>query len=171
MDKPETKRRIAGLIERITALRAQCLAFEKAHADAVRAAAPGYRRSARNLLHYLALRQHDLRDLQEELSQLGLSSLGRLEAHTMATLDAVLKTLHRLADRPSPAIGSQDTPVDFVSGPETLRRHAESLLGAGARKAPGADHGDHADRGGVRSGGDPQPDGSGHERHADQLRP
>ena len=136
MDKPETKRRIAGLIERITALRAQCLAFEKAHADAVRAAAPGYRRSARNLLHYLALRQHDLRDLQEELSQLGLSSLGRLEAHTMATLDAVLKTLHRLADRPSPAIGSQDTPVDFVSGPETLRRHAESLLGPEPEKHP-----------------------------------
>ncbi|MCG8512452.1 MAG: pyruvate kinase, partial [Rhodospirillales bacterium] len=136
MDRPETLKKINRLIDSVTALRAQCLAHEKAHADAADAAAPGYRDSARNLLHYLALRQHDLRGLQEELSSLGLSSLGRLEAHTMATLNAVLKTLHRLADRPSPDIDDGDTPVDFVSGPAALREHAERLLGPEPAKHP-----------------------------------
>ena len=129
MDEPSTLKEIDRLIASVTALREQCLAYEKAHADDVAAAAPDYRKSARNLLHYLALRQHDLRSLQEELSAFGLSSLGRLEAHTMATLDAVLKTLHRLADRPEPEIGKDDEPVDFVSGPEALREHAKLLLG------------------------------------------
>lgn len=32
-----------------------------------------------NLLAYLALRQHNLEDLQKELAEKGLSSLGRLE--------------------------------------------------------------------------------------------
>lgn len=45
--------------------------------------------SARNLVHYWAIRQHDLRDLQPRLAALGLSSLGRSESHVEATLLAV----------------------------------------------------------------------------------
>src|SRR5450432_111323 len=41
--------------------------------------------SARNLLHYVAFRRHDVRDLQGQLSALGLSSLGRSEACNLAT--------------------------------------------------------------------------------------
>ena len=73
--------------------------MERGFADQIAAAAPEAEASARNLLHYLALRQQDLRDLQPQLSWLGLSSLGRLEAHTLAGLDAVLAALHKLANR------------------------------------------------------------------------
>ncbi|HUG40830.1 MAG TPA: pyruvate kinase, partial [Longimicrobiales bacterium] len=52
--------------------------------------------SARNLLYYLTLRSHDLRDLQERLSRHGLSSLGRAEAHVLWTLESVLGVLRRL---------------------------------------------------------------------------
>jgi pyruvate kinase len=41
---------------------------------------PSYRNSARNLIHYLSLRQRDVRELQRNLAALGLSSLGVLEA-------------------------------------------------------------------------------------------
>ena len=58
---------------------------------------PSYRKSALNLIHYLALRRQDIRTLQEELAALGLSSLGRTEAHVMSTLNAVLVALHHLA--------------------------------------------------------------------------
>lgn len=44
-----------------------------------------FRFSALNLAFYLAIRCHDLRPLQEKLLLLGLSSLGRSEARTMAT--------------------------------------------------------------------------------------
>ena len=46
--------------------------------------------SGENLLHYLALRDQDLRSLQLRLYRLGLSSLGRAEPHVLASVDAVL---------------------------------------------------------------------------------
>jgi pyruvate kinase len=49
--------------------------------------------SAGNLLHYLALRRHDIRDLQERLAALGLSSLGRTEAHTLGAVRTVVDVL------------------------------------------------------------------------------
>lgn len=47
----------------------------------------------RNLLHYLALRRHDLRALQSRLAAFGLSSLGRIESSVPAGLDAVIAIL------------------------------------------------------------------------------
>src|SRR6266496_5460712 len=43
-----------------------------------------------NLLCYLALREHDLSDLQLRLAEQGLSSLGRLEGQVMVTLEKVM---------------------------------------------------------------------------------
>ena len=71
----------------------RCLAIEESLQDETAQVAPGYQPSARNLVHYLALRQHDVRELQRELSRLGLSSLGWLEGHTLAALDAVIVAL------------------------------------------------------------------------------
>ena len=53
--------------------------------------------SAKNLAHYLAFRRTDSRALQEGLSSLGLSSLGRCESHVMPAIDSVLATLARIA--------------------------------------------------------------------------
>ena len=44
-----------------------------------------------NLLAYLALRRHNLEDLQMELAEKGLSSLGRLEGQVLITIEQVLK--------------------------------------------------------------------------------
>ena len=56
--------------------------------------------SARNLLQYLALRRHDLREMQDLLVALGVSSLGRCEGHVQATVDAVIDALTALRDAP-----------------------------------------------------------------------
>lgn len=56
-----------------------------------------FRPSVENLALYLALRKVDLTDEQEALTELGLSSLGRAEAHVLATLDAVIAALAALA--------------------------------------------------------------------------
>jgi pyruvate kinase len=89
---------------------------------------PAWRKSASNLLHYLALRQHDIRLLQDNLAVLGLSSLGRSESHVLNTVDAVLKILSQLAGL------SVDLPVrseypSFNQGKELLFAHTEALLG------------------------------------------
>jgi pyruvate kinase len=55
---------------------------------------PEFLDSARNLIHYVALRQIDLRDLQGQLTDLGLSSLGSAEQHVLASVRTVQKALH-----------------------------------------------------------------------------
>jgi pyruvate kinase len=70
------------------------VALEKELRPSLRRVAPNRRPSARNLVHYIALRQHDLRDLQGRLAQRGLSSLGRSESCVMASLLEVSARTH-----------------------------------------------------------------------------
>lgn len=92
--------------------------------------APGNRCSAINLIHYWALRQCDLRDLQHRLAELGLSSLGRSEAHVQATLRSVSVAIsalrgHGWQPHGAAAVSAQD-------GANLLARNADTLLGPGA---------------------------------------
>lgn len=57
-----------------------------------------YKVSAQNLADYMAFRQNDMRHLQEELIPWGVSSLGRLEADVLGTLNSVCKTLSLVTD-------------------------------------------------------------------------
>jgi len=109
-------------------LRAHCLATEAALKEEIEQVAPASQPSARNLAHYLALRQHDVRELQRELSRLGLSSLGRLEGHTLAAIDAVILALRNLEGATHPPLEGEP-PVDFEAGTKILAQHASELLG------------------------------------------
>jgi pyruvate kinase len=75
------------------------------------------------------LRQRDIRPLQDELSNLGLSSLGRSEGHVLATVESLLKILNRLAEVPAPAATDTIRYVDFAEGAELLEGHTQTLLG------------------------------------------
>ncbi|MBW8370726.1 MAG: pyruvate kinase [Thiobacillus sp.] len=88
-----------------------------------------YRDSARNLLHYLALRRHDLRPLQLRLAALGLSSLGRAESHVLSTVDEVLGVLHRLVQRAWQPASQNTAVIDFAHGERLLAEHTDALLG------------------------------------------
>lgn len=125
---------LASVLGELLAIRADIVAspagaqplYSGVHAD--------HRMSARNLMHYLALRRRDLRPLQRRLATLGLSSLGRAESNVLASVDAVLRVLHRLARRewhPSPRA---EPAIDFDQGTAHLAAHAEALLG---RAVPG----------------------------------
>ena len=118
----------AALRDAIAHLRDAALAFEQAHAARI-ATLPAQRQiSARNLLHYLAVRQADLRPLQLQLARLGLSSLGSLETHVLAALDAVLDRLDDLLGQPHPPRG--DAACSFAQGAQLLQRNAAALLGS-----------------------------------------
>ncbi|MBE0548160.1 MAG: pyruvate kinase [Rubrivivax sp.] len=120
-----------GLIRELWDLRKSMLDNQARVEPWRRQADASHAASAVNLAHYLALRRHDLRQLQERLARMGLSSLGRAETHVMANLDKVLGILHRLTGRPWSAL-SHEEPTGFNSGPERLERHAQALFG----KAP-----------------------------------
>jgi pyruvate kinase len=114
------------LIKRLSEIRLALAESESAFDTRVDRIDPTYLKSARNLAHYIALRHRDIRPLQEELAQLGLSSLGRAEAHVMATLDAVLAAVHGLAGRTWQRLPRA---LDFPEGNRLLREHTEALLG------------------------------------------
>jgi pyruvate kinase len=108
-------------------LRAQLLAMEGALSSALSAVHPDNLPSARNLAHYLALRQYDIRDLQLRLARVGLSSLGRSESHVLVTLDRIIAMLALARGNPIPQIDA--SPVGFRHGERILRRNARDLLG------------------------------------------
>ncbi len=78
-----------------------------------------------NLARYLALRQHDLRDLQLELAALGLSSLGRCESRVLETLDAVIATLAATQGLSHKGPSYEE----FYAGDMALEQHTEALFG------------------------------------------
>ena len=81
--------KIAQAAERLQDIFERCRANESRFAAALSAVHPEYRESALNLVHYLALRESDIRELQESLANLGLSSLGRAERDVLASLQVV----------------------------------------------------------------------------------
>src|SRR5215467_1509312 len=83
-------------------LRRAALVAEQEFGAELDLVAPSMRESAFNLVHYLAVRRHDVRELQIELARLGLSSLGRIEAHVLASLQAVLRVIQTLRGEPVP---------------------------------------------------------------------
>jgi len=85
--------------------------------------------SAKNLIHYLAVRRCDIRDLQIELSYLGLSSLGRLEAHVMAGLKSVLYALNCMSESRLETNKEFFQYVHFKEGDDQLKEHTEILFG------------------------------------------
>jgi pyruvate kinase len=117
------------LIEELARLRGDILAECEAVEERLEPIHPNFRHSARNLLHYLALRRHDLRPLQLRLAALGLSSLGRAEANVLATLDAVLAALHGLAGRGGQASAATFPQLDQATGQRLLAEHTETLFG------------------------------------------
>lgn len=77
--------------------------------------AADYRSSARNIVHYWALRQIDMRAVQRRLAAFGLSSLGHSESHVQATIrlvrsaaSAMLGNLGNPRRRPSPVAREAD---------------------------------------------------------------
>lgn len=104
----------------------------------IAAVADQHRHSARNLVHYVAVRRHDLRPLQESMSAHGLSSLGRMESIVYSWIETVIETVDALAE------GRTRHPIwgDLAGGVRTLTRNRDRLLG---RVHPGGGHDATAD--------------------------
>ena len=134
MTPEQTRARAERLIPIIAEVRARALALEKQYSNTTDAIDPDYEVSERNLLHYLALRQVDMRSTQQELAALGLTSLGGSESHTLSSLDAVLCALHSLAGQAWEPDDLHVSPVDIRTGPMMLDHHSELLLGSPAGK-------------------------------------
>jgi pyruvate kinase len=107
----------------LTGLRSEMLGTETLAFDGMAGLPEPSQASARNLLHYLALRRHDLRGLQGKLESLGLSTLEGAESRALQNVDAILGILQRL-DAAAPWHGSASN-----AGRALLDAHTDTLFG------------------------------------------
>jgi pyruvate kinase len=89
----------------------------------------GFSNSAYNLAHYLAMRQFDLRHLQDRLAHVGLSSLGRAEASVLPTFDAMIDLLRRATDKKYLPDANKPPEHGFNRGSQLLEQHCLELFG------------------------------------------
>jgi pyruvate kinase len=88
-----------------------------------------------NLSHYIALREHDLTDLQYRLAARGLSSLGRSEGHVALALDTLIATLKRLTGETG---ASYPARASAMAGAAELEAEADRLFGKRQKGGPRA---------------------------------
>ena len=119
------------LLEQLDGLRDSVARAAPADLDVLSMIHPSHRLSACNLLHYLALRRHEIRPFQEELAELGVSSLGRAESHVSAALLAVRRVLQHLSGAAPTSLPA--SALSFFEGRKLLAHFATRLLG---RKPP-----------------------------------
>lgn len=117
---------LASLIAELSSLRDGALALEARYTSLINDCMPPQQLSARNLLHYLSVRQKDIRPLQQQLLSSGLSSLGTMESHTLAHLNAVLNMLQNGVTEPPSGLAA---PVDVTQGAALLAQRTQALLG------------------------------------------
>jgi pyruvate kinase len=123
--------------ERLAELERALLELESEMSPAIEAVPSTHRESAKNLVHYVALRQRDLRVLQAQLAQRGLSSLGRSESCVMGGLLQVSAraqeslAVHEQGTRAELDRVAERCRVAFSwdSAQESLHRHTIDLFG------------------------------------------
>ena len=120
---------IQSIISRLHPIRLEVLQAEQHFRKELDHVYSGNLQSARNLVHYLSLRRHDIRELQQDLGRLALTSLGRLESHVLATLDALMALLHKLAGQSWEEPAIEETFAEFDSGSALLEKHTVESLG------------------------------------------
>ena len=127
--KTRTEDPFEELIRKLESLRDDVIRYADSHSELLEALPENRRASARNLLHYLALRKHDIRPLQEQLALVGLSSIGRAESNVQATLDSVIQNLGVLSGHQRPGDEKSDVYAEFQELSGRLDENTVRLLG------------------------------------------
>jgi len=121
---------VAKLIKAVLAIHTEILRQEAAAEGIIAQVDPLYRESARNFIRYLALRTFNLKDVQEQLSCLGLSSIGHSERYTLANIENILYYLHLVqGDTFSPRYFPGQHPINYFTSQQLLNTHTNRLFG------------------------------------------
>ena len=118
--------KIDKLIEQLDGILEEIESAEMLNSGAISSATSSYEKSARNLVHYNALRTHDIRGIQKKLKNYGMSRLANSQGHVKASLLMTRYLLNCLLGR---------TPVHNKSGlsiktaRSLLARNTKALLG------------------------------------------
>ena len=87
---------IEGVLQKLEQVLDAINKTELSHAHLLQNIHPNYTYAARNFIHYLSFRCFDLRQEQEILSAIGVSSLGNIESHVKPSVENVIYLLKSL---------------------------------------------------------------------------
>lgn len=93
---------------------------------------PIYKKSAQNLVHYLAFRSFDIASLQEELRDLSLPSLSNIEPHVMRSITSISNIIQKLNDKE--ITQKQKGIVSIKKSKKLLNRNTKYLFGYKSKK-------------------------------------
>jgi pyruvate kinase len=119
-------REINELIDQVSRLRDSAKEYTERYRTEIENAHAKNQVSAVNLAHYLGIRNHDLRALQESLHGLGVSTLVGTESHALAGLESVSKVLHGLKGT---AYRNRKVLISADKGHKQIRKNTNRLLG------------------------------------------
>ena len=118
-----------ALITRLDVLLEDLELAEAEHGDVIGAVARQHHRGAVNLVHYTRLRRHDLRELQNDLLDIGATSLATTEAHVRAKVRAARNVLAALRGDAGPwDLQAIDDALD--EGDEILDANSHAIFGS-----------------------------------------
>jgi pyruvate kinase len=128
--KAMTNTTIPYLIDNLLQIREATLEEEHKYEDLIQNIHPNHQLSARNFIRYLKLRTFDLREVQDQLCNLGLSSFGHSERYALANLENILHflTLHEQAEKAT-LYALDERPLNFFKSREILQNNTKRLLG------------------------------------------
>ena len=121
------KKKLSQLLEQLEEIKEQAVQFEIKYYKELEKVHPSNLKSAKNLIHYLALRNQDIREIQNALWQLGISRLGRAESHVMASIISVQNILQGILNELP--IEFEKPEINFNKGRKILKANTSSLLG------------------------------------------
>ncbi|MFC2148502.1 pyruvate kinase, partial [Bacteroidota bacterium] len=118
---------IRWLIGEISSIVERLQHFEAKYSAELSEVHPNFIKSARNLIHYRALRKEDIRPIQKKLANLGLSRLDKPESHVMASLLASKAILEGFLN--NEPIKKHKAELTFKKSNRISKSNAKSLLG------------------------------------------
>jgi pyruvate kinase len=139
MNKGFQEEKVLMLNEKLDAIVEKAKTMETALESELIKVHPVYKKSAYNLLHYLALRTFDIDKIDEELRAIGLMGLSSVEAHVMDSILNLKQIINRL-------LGTESLPklknaVSREKSHKLMRKNNKLLFGLSLKRSLYKDNG------------------------------
>jgi pyruvate kinase len=117
------------LYKKILLLKKRMDKHQKSASKILEAVNPKFRLSAENLVDYMSIRTLDLRKVQDELSEIGLSSISTPEAYTYKNIIDLLRWLQPFADKNEKTEKIPKKPISFKTSRDVIKKNTNRLFG------------------------------------------
>jgi len=126
------EQRLRALGRRLDHILEKAKEMELQYAEELDSVHPIYRKSATNLIHYLAIRSFDIDEYEEELLQLGLPALSTAEGHVMKGILNHKHLINSLLDKKEPI--SLKGVLGIKKSEKLLKKNTKLLFGYKSKK-------------------------------------